>query len=102
MLLEFAISNFRSYKNPSVLSLTTNNTESQKKGFSSKTGNSFAPQASHLTALFGANGSGKSGAIDALNLMQYLVLFSATRKTQGDKLPYYPYKLNTKLSLIHI
>lgn len=86
MIINFSITNFRSIRNEIVLNLTAKK-RTRKDGViaNDKYDISILP----ITALYGANGSGKSNIIDALSFMRSKVL--------GDrKLAFVPFMFGTK------
>lgn len=91
MLVEFRVKNFRSFRNEQVLSLVAN---------SDKTLNENCAAIGKLRLLksvgiYGANASGKSNLIKAINTMQKLVLDSADFKP-GKNLPTKAFLLDVK------
>lgn len=91
MLVEFRVKNFRSFRNEQVLSLVAN---------SDKTLNENCTAIGKLRLLksvgiYGANASGKSNLIKAINTMQELVLDSADFKP-GKNLPMKAFLLDVK------
>jgi uncharacterized protein len=77
MLIEFRISNFRSFKSESCLSLVASTDKDLEVGNVVQTGNSSVPRALSAAAIYGANASGKSNLIRAFQLFRGLVVESA-------------------------
>ena len=94
MLIDFTVSNFRSIKEPQTLSmLATSAKENPENIF---TPNEKEPEIKLLktAAIYGANASGKSNIIKALDTMWYFVRNSTNFK-RGEKIDYYyPFKLD--------
>lgn len=90
MLIEFRIGNFRSFDEPQTFSLVaSSDTRHPDNCFP------FGKlQLLKSAAIFGANASGKSNLIKALDFMRQFVLFSATRMNVGDETPVVPFQLN--------
>ncbi len=91
MLLQFSVNNFRSIKDTVTFSM---NTASNKA-----TEHSFQVRNYHLlnsAVIYGANASGKSNVLTAMNFMKVFVL-NLTKVTQStDKLLYQPFALSTE------
>lgn len=96
MLIEFRVKNFRSIRDEQVLNLTASSGRNMKEGhvFSAD-----APGSRLLTgvAIYGANASGKSNLLQALELMRHFVMKSAEGQA-GDKIETDPFKLDQKLA----
>lgn len=91
MLIRFGVENFRSVKEEQVLDLLIRN----------DAGNETVPLASArgrgislVTALYGANASGKSNFLRAMNALEYLVMRSAEFRPDQPIAPYEPYRLD--------
>ena len=92
MLLSLNVENFRSFKEGFELSLIA----SADKTYSD-THTRAIPNLKHhaylvSTAIYGANGSGKTGVLQALMIMRRLVLESARESMAGDPLPIDPFR----------
>ncbi len=97
MLIEFAVTNFRSIQEEARISLVANSANEHRET------NLFSPQLAYgdsklrllrSTALFGANGAGKSNFLRALHTMREIVV-SSTKKINLP-LPFEPFLLDTK------
>ena len=91
MLIEFKVKNYRSIREEQLLSMVSS---THKEHWESHTFE--APDAAHIrllksSALYGANAAGKSNIIKALQTMQEIVLYSASRYQRGNKLPVKPF-----------
>ncbi len=92
MLLFLKAKNFRSFKDGFELSLIA----SADKTYSD-TRTRAIPNLKHhaylvSTGIYGANGSGKTGVLQALMIMRRLVLESARESMAGDPLPIDPFR----------
>ncbi|MBL6987626.1 MAG: AAA family ATPase [Methylobacter sp.] len=91
MIIEFSVKNFRSIKEQQTLSLV------KGKGDEMAEMNSFTPDAKssvpllHSCAIYGANASGKSNIIKAIDTMRKIVIGSARDTQRGDDLPVEPF-----------
>ena len=94
MLVEIKVTNFRSYSTPQTISLV------KGSGKELSATNSFsvnAPNKIELlrsAAIYGANASGKSNLLQALQVMRGIVLQSAKEQQRGDLLPVDPFRLS--------
>ncbi|MBM4032520.1 MAG: ATP-binding protein [Planctomycetes bacterium] len=83
MLIEFRVSNFRSFREEQVLSLVASRDKAHPENLIPAGKFSLLKSA----AIFGLNASGKSNLIQAMAVMEAFVLGSATKMNQGDKIP---------------
>src|SRR5207237_629352 len=90
MLIEFRIGNFRSFAEPQTFSLVAS-ADTRHPDNCIPFGNR---QLLKSAAIFGANASGKSNLIKALNFMRQFVLQSATTMNIGDEIPVVPFQLD--------
>lgn len=91
MLIDFTMSNYRSYKDQATLSLETGERLRKRSKQNTIKISSSLSLLKNL-AIFGANGSGKSSVVDGLLLMKQLVTLPTTDISQ--QLPFFPFKLN--------
>jgi AAA15 family ATPase/GTPase len=91
MLLEIAVTNFRSIRDRVELIMV-------KSGLKGLEANVFdGPNKKALlksAVVFGPNASGKSGLLRAFKALEYMVLESASFKPDSNISPYEPYKLD--------
>ena len=94
MLIEFTVTNYRSFLPPQALTLTaTTATELQEE-------NSFISQVPNLPRLlrsavvYGPNAAGKSNLIYAISFMKNFVLSSAKESQEGEKIGATPFLFN--------
>ena len=91
MLIEFSVTNYRSFLTPQSLTLTANTaTELQEE-------NSFISPVSNLPRLlrsavvYGPNAAGKSNLVQAISFMKGFVLSSARESQEGEKIDVTPF-----------
>lgn len=91
MLIEFSVTNYRSFLTPQSLTLTANTaTELQEE-------NTFVSPVSSLPRLlrsavvYGPNAAGKSNLIQAISFMKRFVLSSARESQEGEKIDITPF-----------
>lgn len=97
MLIEFKVSNFRSFSNEQTLSMETGRDKAHANTLISCDGYTLSKTA----AIYGANASGKSNLIKALRAMKNFVLSSATEMTLGDPIQgISPFRLDTHSSTL--
>ena len=93
MLLRFAVSNYYSLRDLQVLNLTASTLKDDSEGLiecpASPTG-SILP----AIVIYGANASGKSNFISAMDMMRVLVLYSHTNWQPDEELSYHPFLLD--------
>lgn len=81
MLIQFTVSNYRSIKAPQTLSMVASKALKRKRGentFSPDTTEKGVPDLLRCAAVFGPNASGKSNLIKALQLVERMVMHSAS------------------------
>lgn len=96
MLVEFKISNYRSFWKEQTLSLVAATTGELQKSNSFEPPLKGFPRLLRSVVLYGPNGSGKSNLIKGLTFMQALVFFSSQGRQEGEKIKRHPFLLNTK------
>ena len=77
MLVEFRVKNFRSLRDEQVLSLVASTDKTLLDTHALDTGLKAAPHLLKSAVVYGANASGKSNLINALQYMRGVVLASA-------------------------
>ncbi|AMM26780.1 AAA family ATPase [Variovorax sp. PAMC 28711] len=78
MLIEFRVTNFRSLRDEQVLSLVASKDKTLQDTHTAATGLKAAPHVLRSAVIYGANASGKSNLIKALQYMRGVVAESAT------------------------
>ena len=98
MLIEFSVTNYRSFLTPQSLTLTANTaTELQEE-------NSFVSPVSNLPRLlrsavvYGPNAAGKSNLVQAIAFMKKFVLSSAKESQEGEEIDVTPFLFNLQSS----
>jgi len=98
MLIEFSVTNYRSFLTTQSLTLTANTaTELQEE-------NSFVSPVSNLPRLlrsvvvYGPNAAGKSNLVQAIAFMKRFVLSSAKESQEGEKIDAIPFLFNRQSS----
>lgn len=96
MLVEFSVENYRSFKERQTLSMVASEDEAMLSS------NSFPmPKTKDLhlltsAVIYGANASGKSNLLRAMQTLQKIVVSSASRMQMGDKFDIEPFLLNAE------
>ena len=88
MLIEFSVANFRSIKEKQTLSMVAD------KGFA--TGFNSVPYLSNIAAIYGANGSGKSNLVKAMEFFGDFVNNSAKASQEGEEIEVIPFLFSEK------
>ena len=96
MLIQFSITNFRTFKDKATLSFVASNYDKDTR----EDDNIYYDTTHNLRLLkscviYGANASGKSKFIEALVFMKRFVITSSKDSQKGDKIPVEPFKLNS-------
>lgn len=88
MLLQFAVSNYRSFRGDAVLSMKAGADSSMRSSVFSPDGKkNLLP----VAAVYGANASGKSSFLNAIVLMREMICGEYRSPVKGEKLPYNPF-----------
>lgn len=93
MLIEFSLSNMRSYADEQTISLVASRLD-KKKGAIFSTGGVFSVALLSTAIILGKNGSGKSTLIKALDFVSDFVRDSSSQVQEEDAIPYSPYKFD--------
>ena len=96
MIIEFSVTNFRSFHGSANLSLMASKDIEFIDTNTTATGIRAATRLLRTAAILGANGSGKSNLILALATMRGMVADSAVNYKPDQKLPYFPFALDSK------
>lgn len=94
MLVEFRVKNFRSLRDEQVLSLVASKDKSLQDTHTVATGLKAAPNLLRSAVVYGANASGKSTLIKALQYMRGVVVESATVVQPGQAYGVQPFRLD--------
>lgn len=98
MLIEFRVKNFRSLRDEQVLSLVASPDKSLLDTHALDTGLKAAPHLLKSTVVYGANASGKSNLVKALQYMRGVVLESAALQPGQTFDRLHPFKLDAMSS----
>lgn len=96
MLVEFRIKNFRSLRDEQVLSLVSSTDKTLLDTHAVDTGVKAAPHLLKSAVVYGANASGKSNLIKALQYMRDVVLMSASLQPGQTFDRLHPFKLDNE------
>lgn len=96
MLVEFRIKNFRSLRDEQVFSLVASKDKTLVDTHTLATGLTAAPALLRSAVIYGANASGKSNLIKALQYMRGVVIESATVIKPGQMYAVQPFRLDTR------
>ena len=96
MLVEFRVQNFRSLREEQVLSLVASKDKTLQDTHTQSTGLKAAPSVLRSAAIYGANASGKSNLIKALQYMRGVVAESATVIQPGQTFAVQPFRLDAQ------
>lgn len=96
MLVEFRVKNFRSLRDEQVLSLVASKDKYLQDTHTLRTALRAAPALLRSTVIYGANASGKSNLIKALQYMRGVVLESATVIQPGQTFGVQPFRLDAR------
>ncbi|MCD8566228.1 MAG: ATP-binding protein [Burkholderiaceae bacterium] len=94
MLVEFRVGNFRSLRQEQVLSLVASKDKMLQDTHTVSTGLKAAPRLLRSAAIYGANASGKSNLLKALQYMRGVVAESATVIQPGQAFAVQPFRLD--------
>ena len=94
MLVEFRVKNFRSLRDEQVLSLVASKDKTLHDSNTLATGVRAVPDLLRSAVIYGANASGKSNLIKALQCMRDMVTLSATGLQPGQIVDAPPFRLD--------
>ena len=94
MLIEFSVKNYRSFWETQTLSMAAGATKDLQEENSFPSPIEGLPRLLRSSVVYGANGSGKSNFIKALDFMQEFVLTSSRESQEGEKITYNPFLLH--------
>jgi len=97
MLVEFRVKNFRSFRDEHVLSLVASKDKTLADTHTLPTGLAAVPRLLKSAALYGANASGKSNLIKALQYMR-AVVFESVALPPGQPFAVQPFQLDVESS----
>ncbi len=91
MLIDFKVKNYRSIKDEQSLSMVSSKQKEHLETHTFETSDPSHMRLLKTSAIYGANAAGKSNIIKALQAMQEMVVYSASKYQRGDKLPVKPF-----------
>lgn len=98
MLIEFTVGNYRSFKDKMTLSMLAANISSRPEELDTQ--NMFKAGRGHTllksAAIYGANASGKSNLVKALQFFRIFVLTSSRESQATEHIPVEAFRLNTE------
>lgn len=99
MLIEFSVTNYRSFLTTQSLKLTANTaTELQEDNTFESPVTNF-PSLLRSAVVYGPNAAGKSNLVQAISFMKASVLLSAKQSQEGEKIDVTPFLFNMQSSL---
>ncbi len=97
MLIQFSITNFKSFKNEATISLlATNYDKDTRINDNIVTNKQFNLQILKSAVIYGANASGKSKLLEALMFMRGFVISSSRDSQAGDPIHVDPFRLSSE------
>jgi uncharacterized protein len=93
MLVQFSVKNFRSLRDQAVLSLVASGDKTNEEISVKETGNNSVPRLLRAAGIYGANASGKSNLVRAMQLLRGIVNDSA-RFQAGQTINVQPFRLD--------
>lgn len=96
MVIEFRVKNFRSLRDEQVLSLVASKDKTLLDTNTLATGITAAPTVLRSAVIYGANASGKSNVIKAMQYMRGVVVNSAAVMQPGQTFNIQPFRLNSQ------
>ena len=95
MLVQFSIKNFKTFKNKATLSFVASNYDKDTRVSENiSVDEQFNLRILKSAVVYGANASGKSKLLEALDFMKYFVLNSSRESQKGDQIKVTPFRLN--------
>ena len=95
MLIQFSVTNYKSFRDKATLSLVASNYDKKVREADNVTEfNDFSFRLLKSAVMYGPNASGKSKFFEAFNFVRNYVRDSATDFTAGDKIPVEPFLLD--------
>ena len=91
MLVSFSVQNFRSFSDKQTISLVAGASAKKNPDIAFESHNSLAPHLLKSACIFGANGSGKSNLILAMDFFRYFIISSAKETQEGDEIEVTPH-----------
>ncbi len=97
MLIQFSVTNYKSFKDKSTLSLVASGYDKDTREQENVTPDKkYDLRLLKSSVLYGANASGKSKFIEAFIFMRHFMLNSSKETQQGEHIPVDPFRLNSE------
>ncbi len=97
MLIQFSISNFRTFKEKVTLSLIASNYDKETREAENVITNSkYKTRNLKSAVIYGANASGKSKFMEALMFMRHFTIYSSKDSQKGDDISVEPFRLSSE------
>lgn len=97
MLLQFSVTNYRSFKDRATLSLVASNYDKDTREDENIIVNEkFNLRTLKSAVIYGANAGGKSKFIEAMIFMKSFILYSSKDTQKGDPIAVEPFRLNSE------
>lgn len=90
MLIQFSFKNFKSFKDETTLDMTASSIKEHLDKIIDKDNNKYLK----VTAIYGANASGKSNVIEAFSHMKKIILDSFTEEAKWQNIPLKKFKFD--------
>lgn len=94
MLIQFSVRNFRTFKEKATLSLIASNYDKDREAENIMEDDNFNLRLLKSAVIYGANASGKSKLMEALNFMRRFAISSSRETQKGDEIDVHPFALN--------
>lgn len=94
MLIQFSVHNFRTFKEKATLSLIASNYDKNRETENILQDANFNLRLLKSAVIYGANASGKSKLMEALNFMRRFAISSSRETQKGDEIDVHPFALN--------
>ncbi|HCL00336.1 MAG TPA: abortive infection protein [Candidatus Marinimicrobia bacterium] len=92
MLIQFSVENFKSFKDEAILSMVAASITENKDHVINKVN----PPLLKSAVVYGANASGKSNLVKAMQFMKSFVLGSSKETQATESIPFSPFRLSTE------
>lgn len=96
MLIQFSVRNFRTFKEKATLSLIASNYDKDREVENILEDDNFNLRLLKSAVIYGANASGKSKLMEALNFMRRFAISSSRESQKGDEIDVQPFALNAE------
>lgn len=97
MLIEFSVENYRSFQEKQTFSMVASEDKSMLDSNTFPMPNTDKLRLLKSAVVYGANASGKSNLLRAIQVLRNIVVNSASRMQKGDKFPVEVFRLSSEL-----